>query len=62
VHDVDIKDGKFGRDETPGFDRMIAGIVKRTARDEVRVERGTELLNDLYESLRPSPPERSPQS
>ena len=62
VHDVDIKDGKFGRDETPGFERMIAGIVKRTARDEVRVERGTELLNDLYESLRPSPPERSPQN
>jgi len=62
VHDVDVKDGKFGRDETPGFERMIAGIVKRTARDEVRVERGTELLNDLYESLRPSPPERSPQN
>ncbi len=62
VHDVDIKDEKFGRDETPGFARMIAGIVKRNARDAARIEGGTELLNDLYESLQPSPPERSPQS
>ena len=62
VHDVDIKDEKFGRDETPGLARMIAGIVKRNARDAARIEGGTELLNDLYESLQPSPPERSPQS
>ena len=62
VHDADVKDGKFGREETPGFQRMIAGIVQRNARDEARIERGTELLNDLYESLRPSPPERSAQS
>jgi len=53
VHDLDVKDGKFGREETPGFQRMIGGIVKRHARDEARIERGTELLNDLYESLRP---------
>ena len=62
VHDVDIKDEKFGRDETPGFAKLIAGIVKRNARDAARIERGTELLNDLYESLQPSPPERSAQS
>jgi len=58
VHDVDIKDEKFGREETPGFARMIAGIVKRNARDAARIEGGTELLNDLYESLQPSPLER----
>src|SRR6266545_768232 len=58
VHDVDMKDGKFGRDETPGFERLIAGIVKRHARDEARIERGAELLNDLYESVQPSPPAR----
>lgn len=62
VHDVDVKDEKFGRDETPGFARLIAGIVKRYPRDGTRIERGAELLNDLYESLRQSPPERSPQS
>lgn len=62
VHDVDCKDGKFGRDETAGFARLIAGIVKRNTRDETRLERGAELLNDFYESIRPSPPERSPQN
>jgi len=58
VHDVDVKDGKFGRDETPGFERLIDGIVKRHTRDEARIERGAELLNDLYESIQPSPPAR----
>ena len=62
VHDVDMKDGKFGRDETPGFQQLIAGIVKRNPRDDARLERGAELLNDLYESVRPSPPAQSPQS
>jgi len=62
VHDVDCKDGKFGRDETPGLARLIAGIVKRHAQDDARIARGIELLNDLYESLQQSPPGRSPQS
>jgi hypothetical protein len=62
VHDIDMKDGKFGRDETAGFQRLIDGIVKRTARDETRLARGAELLNDLYESVQPSPPAQSPQS
>ena len=62
VHDVDCKEEKFGRDETAGFARLVAGLVKRNARDAVRIERGTELLNDLYESLQQSPPERSARS
>ncbi|HTI03817.1 MAG TPA: chromate resistance protein ChrB domain-containing protein [Gemmatimonadales bacterium] len=62
VHDVDCKDAKFGREETAGFSRMIAGIVQRHARDEARIARGAELLNDLYESMRPSPPARSTQN
>ena len=62
VHDVDCKDEKFRRDETAGFTRMIAGIVKRNTRDAARIERGSELLNDLYESLPPSRPARSAQS
>lgn len=62
VHDVDCKDGKFGREETAGFARMIAGIAQRHSRDAARLERGGELLNDLYESMQPSPPARSAQS
>ena len=58
VHDIDCKDQKFGRGETAGFASLIAGIVKRNGRDGARIERGAELLNDLYESVRQSPPER----
>jgi hypothetical protein len=37
VHDIDIKDGKFGRPEAAGFATLIAGIslyeaVRRRAR------------------------------
>jgi hypothetical protein len=52
VHDADCKDGKFGRGETAGFERMIAGIVRRHAGDAARLERGAALLDDLYEALR----------
>ena len=58
VHDVDCKDGKFSRDETPGFERMIAGIVRRNGSDEKRIERGAELLDDLYESFGGAGPSR----
>ncbi|WP_163202586.1 chromate resistance protein ChrB domain-containing protein, partial [Citrobacter koseri] len=27
VHDIDLKDGKFGRDETSGIASLIAGIA-----------------------------------
>jgi hypothetical protein len=50
VHDLDCKDAKFGRAETAGFERMIAGIVQRHASDAARITRGAELLDDLYES------------
>ena len=58
VHDIDCKDHKFGRDETAGFASLISGIVKRNTRDAARVERGGELLNDLYESVQQSQPGR----
>ena len=51
VHDIDCKDGKFGRDETAGFERVIGGIVRRHATDEARLERGAAVLDDLYEAF-----------
>ena len=51
VHDVDCKDEKFGRQETPGFARMVAGVIKRHAKDAARITRGAELLDTLYESF-----------
>jgi len=48
VHDIDLKDGKYGRAETPGFERAIAGIVLRHEHDDDRLERATALLEDFF--------------
>jgi hypothetical protein len=52
VHDIDLKDGKFGQAATPGIDRLIAGIAMGHAQDEERVARGSAVFEDLYEYFR----------
>ena len=49
VHDIDLKDGKFAREETLGIDRLIAGIAMANKDDEARLVRGTAVFDDLYE-------------
>jgi hypothetical protein len=49
VHDIDLKDSKFGRQETLGIDRLIAGIAMAHKEDEARLARGDAVFNDLYE-------------
>jgi hypothetical protein len=49
IHDVDLKDSKFGRDETSGVDHLIAGIAMGHRDDESRLERGSAMFDDLYE-------------
>ena len=49
VHDIDLKDSKFGRQETPGIDRLIAGIAMAHKDDEIRLARGVAVFDDLYE-------------
>jgi hypothetical protein len=49
VHDIDLKDAKFAREETPGIDRVIAGIAMANRDDEARLVRGSALFEDLYE-------------
>jgi len=49
VHDIDLKDSKFDRPETPGVDRLIAGIAMGHRDDESRLERGSAMFDDLYE-------------
>ena len=48
VHDVDLKDSKFARPETPGFERVIAGIALGHSQDEERLARASALLDDLH--------------
>ena len=52
VHDIDIKDDKFGHPETSGIAHVIAGICRAQGHDENRVERGSELLDHVYEQFR----------
>jgi hypothetical protein len=48
VHDVDVKDAKYGREEAPGVGQVVAGIAAAHAEDEARLERGTALFEDMY--------------
>jgi len=54
VHDIDLKDGKYGRPEAAGIDRLIIGLAGPSTDDEVRLEQGSALFASLYESYRRS--------
>jgi hypothetical protein len=49
VHDIDLKDDKFGRTEVAGIRTLIEGISVATKDDSDRIARGSEVLNNLYE-------------
>ncbi len=49
VHDIDLKDGKFGREDALGLDRLIAGIAMANPDDEKRLAEGSAVFNSLYE-------------
>lgn len=51
IHDIDLKDGKYGRAEAAGVRSLIAGIAASSSDDEDRIARGTVLLDDLYRSF-----------
>jgi hypothetical protein len=52
VHDIDLKDGKFGRAEAAGVQQMIAGIAESTDDDAERNRRGGEVFEALYRSFK----------
>jgi hypothetical protein len=52
IHDIDLKDNKFGRDEAAGIRTVIDGIAVATTDDNERIARGTSVFNDLYEYFR----------
>ena len=49
VHDIDLKDSKFSRQETHGIDRLIAGIAMAHKDDEARLSRAAAVFDDLNE-------------
>jgi hypothetical protein len=51
VHDIDLKDGKFGRPETPGIERLITGICSVHKDDDTRLARASAIFEDLHGSF-----------
>jgi hypothetical protein len=47
IHDIDLKDSKFTRPETPGVAAAIAGLCAQHRADEVRLEMGFALFDHL---------------
>jgi len=49
VHDIDLKDDAFGREETPGVAALVAGIALAHRDDKQRLARAAEVFDELYE-------------
>src|SRR5512143_4069034 len=56
VHDIDCKDDKFGREETPGLQLVLDALTRAHAADEDRLTRGAALFDELYAQLRKGRP------
>lgn len=52
IHDIDLKDGKYGRPEVAGIDRLIAGLCAANPEDDARLTQGASIFAGLYESFR----------
>src|SRR6266540_226277 len=52
IHDIDLKDSKFGRTEVAGIRTLMPSISVTTKDDPERIARGSEVFNDLYEYFR----------
>lgn len=48
VHDIDLKDAKFGLRESDGIAVVVAAIALAHSSDDARVARGSALFEDLY--------------
>lgn len=52
VHDIDLKDSKFGREETTGIASLIAGVCAANPQDEQRIAHGAAVFDNLYQYFR----------
>jgi hypothetical protein len=51
IHDADLDDGKFGRSEGVGLDKVLSGWATQDVPDSELLQRGMELMEGLYQSL-----------
>jgi hypothetical protein len=52
VHDIDLKDAKFGRSQVEGIKSLITAICMATHDDEERIARGSAVFDDLHQYFR----------
>lgn len=51
VHDIDLRDARYGHPETAGLEQMLTGLVALERRDARRLDQGGEMLDRLYRAL-----------
>ena len=52
IHDADLADEHFGRDEALGIDRILEGWSTQGVSDEELLRRGMEMIEGLYEGIK----------
>lgn len=49
IHDIDLKDDKYGRQEAAGLTILFSGLFMAHSTDEKRIIRGATILDDMFE-------------
>ena len=49
IHDIDLKDDKYGRQEAAGLNILFSGLFMAHSTDEKRIMRGATILDDMFE-------------
>ena len=49
IHDIDLKDDKYGRQEAAGLNILFSGLFMAHSTDEKRIMRGAIILDDMFE-------------
>ncbi|AGW14325.1 chromate resistance protein ChrB domain-containing protein [Megalodesulfovibrio gigas] len=52
VHDIDLREARYGHAETPGLAAALAGVALRHAGDQDRLQAGGVVLDAFYEAFR----------
>lgn len=48
IHDIDLKDTKYGRVETAGLSVLLSGLVASQPDDDQRMLEGMQIIEKLY--------------
>jgi hypothetical protein len=51
IHDADLKDAKFGRDETKGIDVVLKGLATTNPDDHVLLTQGMLIFDAMYAGI-----------